>query len=65
MARIIIIEDEISIRNVLKNILVDENKNYKIDGPAASNHDEWKCKNGKWDKNRKPKCKRLSKSLAP
>ena len=31
MARIIIIEDEISIRNVLKNILVDENKNYKID----------------------------------
>ena len=31
MARIIIIEDEISIRNVLKNILIDENKNYIID----------------------------------
>ena len=38
MARIIIIEDEISIRNVLKNILVDENKNYIID--EASNGDE-------------------------
>ena len=38
MARIIIIEDEISIRNVLKNILVDENKNYKID--EASNGEE-------------------------
>jgi len=31
MAKIIIIEDEISIRNVLKNILAIENKSYKID----------------------------------
>ncbi|OUV57306.1 MAG: response regulator [Flavobacteriales bacterium TMED113] len=31
MAKIIIIEDEISIRNVLKNILAVENKSYKID----------------------------------
>ncbi len=31
MARIIIIEDEISIRNVLKSILIEENKNYIID----------------------------------
>ena len=31
MANILIIEDEISIRNVLKNILLDENKNYLID----------------------------------
>ena len=31
MANILIIEDEISIRNVLKNILLDENKNYHID----------------------------------
>jgi len=38
MARIIIIEDEISIRNVLKNILIDENKNYVID--EASNGEE-------------------------
>ena len=38
MARIIIIEDEISIRNVLKNILIDENKNYIID--EASNGEE-------------------------
>ena len=38
MARIIIIEDEISIRNVLKNILIDENKNYIIDD--ASNGEE-------------------------
>ena len=35
MARIIIIEDEQSIRNVLKNILKDENKNYIVD--EASN----------------------------
>ena len=35
MARIIIIEDEQSIRNVLKNILKDENKNYILD--EASN----------------------------
>ena len=38
MARIIIIEDEISIRNVLKSILIDENKNYVID--EASNGEE-------------------------
>ena len=38
MARIIIIEDEVSIRNVLKNILIDENKNYVID--EASNGEE-------------------------
>tara|TARA_S200000501_G_scaffold375249_1_gene426787 strand:+ start:319 stop:1476 length:1158 start_codon:yes stop_codon:yes gene_type:complete len=38
MARIIIIEDEISIRNVLKNILVDEDKNYIID--EATNGEE-------------------------
>ena len=38
MARINIIEDEISIRNVLKNILIDENKNYIID--EASNGEE-------------------------
>ena len=31
MAKIIIIEDELSIRNVLKNILSGEDKNYKID----------------------------------
>ena len=31
MAKIIIIEDELSIRNVLKNILSNEDKNYKID----------------------------------
>jgi len=31
MARIIIIEDEQSIRNVLKNILKDENKDYIVD----------------------------------
>ena len=31
MANILIIEDEISIRNVLKNILLDENKSYHID----------------------------------
>jgi len=31
MERIIIIEDEMSIRNVLKNILIDENKNYIIE----------------------------------
>ena len=30
MEKIIIIEDEASIRNVLKNILTDENKNYII-----------------------------------
>ena len=35
MARIIIIEDEQSIRNVLKNILKDENKDYIVD--EASN----------------------------
>ena len=35
MARIIIIEDEQSIRNVLKNILKDENKDYILD--EASN----------------------------
>ena len=34
MARIIIIEDEISIRNVLKNILIEENKNYIIEEAA-------------------------------
>ena len=38
MARIIIIEDEESIRNVLKNILIDENKNYIVD--EASNGEE-------------------------
>ena len=38
MAKIIIIEDEISIRNVLKNILTEENKNYKID--EAENGEE-------------------------
>ena len=38
MARIIIIEDEISIRNVLKSILIEENKNYVID--EASNGEE-------------------------
>ena len=38
MARIIIIEDEISIRNVLKSILIEENKNYIID--EASNGEE-------------------------
>ncbi len=31
MANILIIEDEVSIRNVLKNILLDENKHYNID----------------------------------
>ena len=31
MTNILIIEDEISIRNVLKNILLDENKHYNID----------------------------------
>jgi DNA-binding NtrC family response regulator len=38
MAKIIIIEDEVSIRNVLKNILTEENKNYKID--EAENGEE-------------------------
>ena len=38
MAKIIIIEDEVSIRNVLKNILTEENKNYKID--EAKNGEE-------------------------
>ena len=38
MAKIIIIEDEASIRNVLKNILTEENKNYKID--EAKNGEE-------------------------
>jgi len=38
MANILIIEDEISIRNVLKNILLDENKNYHID--EASNGEQ-------------------------
>ena len=31
MQRILIIEDEIAIRNVLKNILIDENKKFIID----------------------------------
>ena len=31
MTHILIIEDEIAIRNVLKNILLDENKQFKID----------------------------------
>ena len=31
MTSILIIEDEVSIRNVLKNILLDENKHYNID----------------------------------
>ena len=35
MHKILIIEDEIAIRNVLKSILIDENKNYIID--EASN----------------------------
>ena len=30
MTKILIIEDEIAIRNVLKNILQDENKNFII-----------------------------------
>lgn len=34
MARILIIEDEQSIRNVLKNILKDENKDYQVDEAA-------------------------------
>ena len=38
MAKIIIIEDEVSIRNVLKNILTEENKDYKID--EAENGEE-------------------------
>jgi len=38
MAKIIIIEDELSIRNVLKNILTEENKNYQID--EAENGEE-------------------------
>jgi len=38
MAKIIIIEDEKSIRNVLKNILSEESKNYKID--EAENGEE-------------------------
>ncbi len=38
MAKIIIIEDEVSIRNVLKNILKEENKDYKID--EAENGEE-------------------------
>lgn len=38
MQKILIIEDEIAIRNVLKNILLDENKNFQID--EASNGEE-------------------------
>ncbi len=34
MARILIIEDEQSIRNVLRNILKDENANYQVDEAA-------------------------------
>ena len=34
MTRILIIEDEIAIRNVLKNILFDENKHFIIDEAA-------------------------------
>ncbi|RPG58673.1 MAG: sigma-54-dependent Fis family transcriptional regulator [Flavobacteriales bacterium TMED191] len=38
MQKILIIEDEIAIRNVLKNILLDENKKFQID--EASNGEE-------------------------
>ena len=38
MQRIIIIEDEVAIRNVLKNILIDENKKFIIE--EASNGEE-------------------------
>ena len=38
MQKILIIEDEIAIRNVLKNILLDENKKFHID--EASNGEE-------------------------
>jgi len=38
MSKILIIEDEISIRNVLKNILLDENKNFIIQ--EANNGEE-------------------------
>ena len=31
MSKILIIEDEAAIRNVLKNILIDENKKFSID----------------------------------
>jgi two-component system, NtrC family, nitrogen regulation response regulator NtrX len=34
MAKILIIEDELSIRNVLKNIISDENKSYEVDEAA-------------------------------
>ena len=34
MKKILIIEDEVAIRNVLKNILLDENKHYVIDEAA-------------------------------
>ena len=41
MTRILIIEDEIAIRNVLKNILLDEDKQYNIH-EGSDGEEGWK-----------------------
>ena len=53
MTSILIIEDEVSIRNVLKNILLDENKHYNID-EASDGEQGFKLlqKNNQKDKER-------------
>ena len=49
MARIIIIEDEQSIRNVLKNILKDENKDYIVDEASDGLEAIEKISNNQYD----------------
>ena len=49
MARIIIIEDEQSIRNVLKNILKDENKDYIVDEASDGLEAIGKISNNQYD----------------